>query len=163
MAHIRTRSLKAATRVLEGIPRVKSVSVGRRYPFAEDQLPAVRLSWIGEDPRRAGGNRPGVRLINRVSTLRVLIVDSQPEYEGDEPLEFGLDAIQLEVEQRLAANTTLPDDDGIATVRDVQPGPISSGENARGAQAVVVTALLFTVISSHREGDADIPYNHPGA
>ena len=162
MEHVRTRALKAARAILEGIPRVKSVSIGHRYPFGEDDLPVIRLAWVDETISREAGQR-GQRVLTRQMTLQALLVDSAPETTDDEPLEYGLDAIQAEVESRLAANVFLRDADGQRTVRDVRPATTATGVNARGAQAVVVTAALFTVLATHREGDPQTPYDQPGA
>lgn len=160
MEHVRTSALKAVVRILEGIPGVKAVRASRRFPYDGVALPAIDCSWVQEqgDPAKAG--RPGQRMMDRDMVLRVRVVATGDD-EPDAPIEFTLDAIQLAIERRLAANQLLRTDEGVPTVRRVKFLRTVSEDNSKNAATYVATAVFFQVTASHREGapDTTLPQN----
>ena len=155
MEHFRTRASRSAALSLQGIEGVKSVRVGRRIPYEARNLPAIDVSWSMEQGETRKAGIPGQRMQTRHSVLRVRIVVADIEYPDDLPLEYRLDAIQLEVERRLAANQNLADENGVASSRSVTWLRTDTAESVKGPSTVVLSAVFFQVTASHFEGAPD--------
>lgn len=157
MEHVRTSALQRVVADLTGIPGIKSVRPARRFPYSPDQLPAISCHWLSEQGKTTEAGVPGRRMQTRDMTLRVCIVTAVAALPDDDPPEYELDGYQAEVEARLAADTRLADPGQQALARDVRWVRTDTGEANQGALAVTVTALQFTVVTHHREGDPTNP------